>query len=216
MTIRDLDVATLIGLLAGGALLVILFGNHLDRRATRQRARAATDELLGGATPEAHTPRALTAAVIAAALFGAIASGYAMAGRNDTAEANRAGAASANLARCQDAVATGWRRGIAVLIVGYATEPGAPDELPAELADIATELDLPNPLAGIREEGRRRIIAALADDARLADVTDRICPYTPGDPDATPDEPIRSATEALEDELAAEVEATTTTAPGGD
>lgn len=209
-----LSLAIPIGGLLTVVLVTLLAAGAADRRAARRRAESAATRVLGDDADHApRTPRTLVALVALATLFGALASGYLIAARSDDAAQDDQAKASANLLRCQSTVATGWRKGIAVLLIGY-TAGGDSDatELPDELRVTAAELDLPPTLDGIRAEGRARIIAALADDARLADVTDRICPYVPGDPARTPDQPVRSATTALEDELAADA-STTTTAP---
>lgn len=167
-----------------------------DRRERRRRARAATDELLGQHHGDvvARAPRLLTALVAVAALAGAIGVGFAVADRSDQAAADRSDQAAANVGRCTTQVSTAWRRAIAVLLVGYTGE----DDLEALELDAA-ELDLPSDPAAIRAEGRARLAAALADDARLDPDDPRpICPFVVGDPDRTPADPVDSATAELD------------------
>lgn len=204
-----------VGVLVALVLLVVLVAGASDRRASRRRAESAAAAILGDDDqPAQRLPRTLIALVAVSALLGAIATGYAFAGRADQGDSNRADQAQTNLSRCQSTVATGWRKGIAVLLIGYTAGDEGDDEpvdLPPEMATVAEDLNLPDTLPEIRQEGRLRIMAALVDDARISDTSDRICPYVPGDPEATPDEPVRSATAALEQQLAQQRDATTTT-----
>lgn len=150
-------------------------------------------------TPGPHAmkiPWPLRAALAILIIFGAVGTGLQIANASDQSNRDRSSSASANLSRCQSVVNANWRKAVAVLLVGYTTDGPVID--PA----TSVRLHLPRDVERVKAIGRLRITAALEDDARIDDESDRICPFVPSDPGRTPDAPVRSATAALERRLA--------------
>lgn len=197
----DLSTPDLIALLAGTMLALVVGTAIRDRLRHRpRRTHSAADAYLTAAGPPSSAlpygvPTSLRLIVAAGALAAAIAAGASLGTHNDQTNRNRSDAALANLQRCNTVVNANWRRAIDVFLLGYSVTS------PHELAAISSELGLPDDPGAVKAEGRARIAASLADDARLDALERRLCPFAPGDPTRTPDTPVESATARLNAEL---------------
>lgn len=187
------------------AVLVVIAAMALGAARDRWRYRrdghtTVADEYLASSGPPAtaspyRTSTGLTAAIAMAAIGAAIAAGAGLGITNSQSTSNRSSAALANLNRCNTIVGANWRRAVDVFLLGYSVTS------PSELRTISAELGLPDDPGAVKAEGRARIVASLADDARLDAIEHRLCPFVPGDPSKTPDTPVGSATAGLNADL---------------